>query len=239
MVNRSTTLPEQIAALEQRIAVLEQKRLIAGNELRITEVSETMLLIERIPDDPEAESVSERLDQAEETLCEIRRSDWVAGEGLITKDNGLQKVIELDPAFLNQSQPAANNKDILNDFPFRVRLDDTQPESGTARNFLLCAGGYDLPDALVYAGTTEPVRVEKHTFQTDQDCGIFLRITLSPEASEISPGMLDVSVEQGDSFPPPTAKEYIVPIAKIIFEKNGFVIQQMQFGNVYLAGRVI
>ena len=226
MVNTNTPLPEQIAKLEQRLQILEQKRLIAGADLRVTEITETLLLIERIPDNTDQEILSSRLEKAEERLDDIFRSDWIAGSGLIARNNGLQKILEIDPAFLN-------------DFPFRVRLAGSQPAEGNGKNFLLCAGGNELPEALVYAGTAEPFRVEKHIFQTDCDCCIFLRIVLDPEPTETSPGSLRLSVEQDSTFPMPTKTQYIVPIAKIIFNTPGITIQQMQFGNIFLAGRVI
>ena len=239
MVNSNTSLLEQIAKLEQRLSSLEQKKIIAGSDLRITEVNETLLLIERVPYNHESESLAERLQQAEETLREHLRADWIAGEGLTVNNNGMQKIIEIDPALLNQTQPGPATGSGLDDFPFRVRLYEEQPETGDTRNFLLCAGGYDLPEALVYAGTAEPVRIGKHIFQTDQDCCIFLRVVLAPPPSDTTPGTLNITVEQDHSFPAPTVAEYIVPIAKIIFHATGFVIQQMQFGNIYLAGRVI
>lgn len=239
MVNSNTSLLEQIAKLEQRLSSLEQKKIIAGSDLRITEVNETLLLIERVPYNHESESLAERLQQAEETLQEHLRADWIAGEGLTVNNNGMQKIIEIDPALLNQTQPGPTTGSGLDDFPFRVRLYEEQPETGDTRNFLLCAGGYDLPEALVYAGTAEPIRIDKHIFQADRDSCIFLRFDLDPPPSEHAPGMLNVSVEQDASFPVPSAAEYIVPIAKIIFGNTGIVIQQMQFGNVYLAGRVI
>lgn len=240
MVTRLIALQEQLIKLEQRLASLERKKLIAGNDLRVTELNENLLLIERVPDDRSAESFIERLEQAEESLQEHLSSDWIIGEGLTATNNGMRKVIEVDPAFLERSQLKAEPEtSVSGDFPFRVRLSDDQPESGTARNFLLCAGGYDLPEALVYAGTAEPVRIGKHIFQTDQDCCIFLRVVLDPSPSDTTPGTLNITVEQDHSFPAPTVAEYIVPIAKIIFHATGLVIQQMQFGNIYLAGRVI
>ena len=239
MVNTNTPLPEQIAKLEQRLQILEQKRLIAGADLRVTEITETLLLIERIPDNTDQEILSSRLEKAEERLDDIFRSDWIAGSGLIARNNGLQKILEIDPAFLNNSQPQRVTETGQNDFPFRVRLAGSQPAEGNGKNFLLCAGGNELPEALVYAGTAEPFRVEKHIFQTDCDCCIFLRIVLDPEPTETSPGSLRLSVEQDSTFPMPTKTQYIVPIAKIIFNTPGITIQQMQFGNIFLAGRVI
>ena len=200
MVNSNTSLLEQIAKLEQRLSSLEQKKIIAGSDLRITEVNETLLLIERVPYNHESESLAERLQQAEETLQEHLRADWIAGEGLTVNNNGIQKIIEIDPALLNQTQPGPATGSGLDDFPFRVRLYEEQPETGDTRNFLLCAGGDDLPEALVYAGTAEPIRIDRHIFQADRDSCIFLRFNLDPPPSEHTPGTLNVSVEQDASF---------------------------------------
>lgn len=239
MVSKITSLSEQVAKLEQRLQILEQKRLIAGNELRITEIDGTRVLIEHVAGETEQEQINTRLDEMEDQLNNTFRSEWITGNGLTTKNNGLQRIIELDPAFINAPVPQSIPETVLNDFPFRVRLADDQPEEGDAKKFLLCAGGYDLPEALVYAGTAEPIPIEKHIFEAAGDCCIFLRILLNPEPSEIDPGVLDITIEQDSGFPPPSVAQYIVPIAKIIFRENRVEIQQMQFGNIYLSGRVI
>lgn len=239
MVSKTTSLSEQVAKLEQRLQILEQKQLIAGNELRITEIDKTRVLIEHVAGESEREQFITRLEEMEDQLNNTFRPEWITGNGLTTKNNGLQRIIELDPAFINTQVPQNIPETVLDDFPFRVRLAEDQPEEGDAKNFLLCAGGYDLPEALIYAGTAEPIRVEKHIFRTAGDCCIFLRIVLDPEATEINPGVLDITIEQDSGFPPPSVAQYIVPIAKIIFKESRTEIQQMQFGNIYLSGRVI
>ena len=61
MVNN---LKEQIEVLQKRLAVLEKKRLIAGANLRITEVTEDMTLIEQVRSDENSESFSGTTDEA-------------------------------------------------------------------------------------------------------------------------------------------------------------------------------
>ena len=238
MVNN---LKEQIEVLQKRLAVLEKKRLIAGANLRITEVTEDMTLIEQVRSDENSESFSGTTDEAGSIFETPSAADLTVGGGLVLRDNGLQRVIEIDPAFLNATAPEEYTAKTT-DFPFRIRPDDTQPDDSNSRRFLLCAGGDEaegMPEALVYAGTATPLHIQKQVFTVERDSCAFLRITLNPGPSAVSPGTPDAEFAVEDSFPDPDTTQYIVPIAKILFRKGNVQIQQMQFGNVYIAGRII
>lgn len=241
MVNRIAALESEVTRLEKRLSLLEQKRFIAGANIRITEVNETMTLFEVTTQDGELERLSERLTHAEELLENTDRfSDLCAGEGLILKNDGLQRVIEMNASYMDNTADGAEITEETVDFPFRIRLDYTQPEDSSTKRFVLCAGGvHQMPEALIYAGTSSPMRMQKEVFYADRDCCVYLRINLSPGASEISAGTPSAVLEQDNSFPSPDSGQYIVPIAKIYFEETKVTIQQMHFGNIYIAGRVI
>ena len=240
MVNRIDILESMLAELQKKISLLEQKRLIAGADIRITELNDTMVLIELAGNGGELEDLSNRLTLAEEQLEYADANHLTAGEGLMLRDNGLQKVIELNPASMDQMMIGGKRYHEPEDFPFRIRLDQTQPEDTEMKRFVLCAGGTSqMPEALIFAGASAPLHMQKEVFETDRDCCAYLRITLSPGASEISAGTPSAVLKHEPSFPSPDREQYIVPLAKIYIYKTGVKIQQMQFGNIYIAGRVI
>lgn len=243
MVTKIDPITEQLAAIRERLQRLEQKKFVGGRNIRISDVDEQHLLVEQIDDEGEFERLAERLNGLESDLQNHRNtSGLIAGEGLILKNHGTEQVLEIDPVLLETDYRSEEIASGLDDFPFRVRLDHTQPTTGDAKNFVMCAGGdrYDaMPEALIYAGTRSPLRIDCFTFQASGNCCIYLSITLKDEPSEINPGTITAEVIKADSYPVPDSSEYIVPIARILFRNGRVIIQQMQFGNVYIAGRVI
>lgn len=240
MVNRVKRLERELAELQKKIFLLEQKRLVAGANIRITEINDMLVLVELAGREEELEDLSNRLTLAEEQLEHTNSDNLTVGEGLILKDNGIQKVIELNPACMDHAVTGQKRHHEPADFPFRIRLDQTQPEDAKMKRFVLCAGGTSqMPEALIFAGTSAPLHMQKEVFETDRDCCVYLRITLSPGASEITAGTPSAVLEHEPSFPSPDREQYIVPLAKIYIHKTGVTIQQMQFGNIYIAGRVI
>lgn len=240
MVTKLDLLAEQIATLDKRLATLEQKKWVGGANIRITQIDETLMLIEQANTGPAADTFAMRLTETEEKLDDLlNNTGWIAGDGLILKTNGSKQILELDPDRIATDPAAESAASAMDDFPFRVRLDHSTPSTGAAKNFILCAGGSTMPEALVYAGTNAPIKIEPYTFQTAENCCIYLLIKLQSEASGVNPGTITAEVVRSSSFPDPDNAQYIVPIARIVFQEGRALIHQMQFGNVYIAGRVI
>lgn len=243
MVNKMEQFSQEIAVLQKRLQLLEQKKWVGGANIRITEIDGVHTLIEQTESSRRAVNLPERVAELEDKVADLQQTpELTAGDGLILRNNGSHRILELEPDAISHQMPETTHHS-GDDFPFRVRLDDSQPSTGAAKNFVLCAGSdpaEGMPEALVFAGTSRPFHVPKYSFQASSDCCVFLRITFKHEPSEVSPGTVMTTVETDSGFPVPDVTQYIVPIAQIVFNGNGhYRIFQMQFGNVYIAGRVI
>ena len=97
-----------------------------------------------------------------------------------------------------------------------------------------------MPEALIFAGASAPLHMQKEVFETDRDCCVYLRITLSPGASEISAGTPSAVLEHEPSFPSPDREQYIVPLAKRCYrELSGGQQQRVLLARALCATRKI
>lgn len=238
------TLLHSLEAMEKRLEKLEKKKMIGGENIIITDLGDGRTLLESPSQDEAAEELlAERLDEFRNDLQQtlFAGPGIIAGPGLIQRSPGY---LEVDPACLESDQTASGNGNTMEDFPFRVRLKNgfSDVYDGSRKDFIVCgcsSSAEALPEALIYFGTATPFRIDSYSFSTAETGYVYLRIMIVSSGSEINSGKITTEFVFSDGIPDPTNQLYVVPLARIVIRDGRVRIHQMQFGNIYIAGRII
>jgi len=210
---------QTLAAQERRLAMLERKRIVAGNGIRITEDNADTLCIEA------EEVISGQTGDDTENTAEM--SEITAGYGLIAERQDDMLRLELDRSVLPDSE--ANTKFSKEpDFPFKVKISGLAKPNGSNTTLTVCGG----VTSCVYAGTYDPITVTSTNLTVTTECYVILKITADLNSTH-------ATLETRYRLPEISDSEFYVPLAWISYSAGYAEVRQMHFGNVYVAGRII
>lgn len=215
-----TSWDRRLDELERRIAAQERKTITAGSGIRITETDSETLLIEA--EEPPGQPGAADGGGEPETAPEL-----TPGYGVVIDREGENVRIALDRAVL----PDSGWREVFGsmpDFPFRVAVSGLAAARSQATDIAVGGG----VKSLVFAGTNSPVEVLPATFTVTQAGFVILRITADLNS-------VCATLVMQDQLPAVTDTVFWIPIARISYDTGYAAVQQMHFGNVHVAGRII
>ena len=215
-----TSWERRFDELERRIAAQERKRIAAGSGIRITETDSETLLIEA--EEPPGLPAGTDAGGEPETAPEL-----MPGYGIVIDREGESIRVALDRSAL----PDCGWQNVfgsMQDFPFRVAVSGLAAVRGLATDIAVGGG----VKSLVFAGTNRLVEVQPATFTVSQAGFVILRITADLNGAY-------ATLLMQDQLPAVTDTAFWIPLARISYDTDYAVVQQMHFGNVHVAGRII
>lgn len=225
-------LKERLSLLEEQVSAIEHLRPLAGNRIKITETG-SGLLIEA--EEPElSDALKEWILETDKRLDVPRKI--LTGPGLTAKQDGDGVRI-----MLNQWQEKnlwEENADTpgTSDFPFRVTAGLW--EGGQVEITVAGSNGNNHLHSMVFAGLTQPLEIPEKKFHVSSDTFVLLQITPLASAAD-NPAPLNAELVLSQEYSSQSGMLLTVPIAQIVFCGHRAVVQQMHFGNVFVAGRII
>lgn len=125
-------------------------------------------------------------------------------------------------------------------FPFRVMFRNPGPNAiGSTQELIVCGANSTTDnetESLIFGGPGKMYSFEETIVPVTGTGNIYLIVNLDAA----SPGYLSARVEFGESAPGATTLSYVVILAHIGNTPGGFMkITQLQYGHIYIAGRIV
>ncbi len=224
------TVLKQLSQLLERLEKLSRLRLLAGENIRITENEEDAILISA-PEQELPEKLKQWLLEADERLRQIPVIS--AGEGLILEEAGPERRLRCSPENIREETPATviQSRSETEVHPFKV----VQEGTDESNQCLIRVLGYNAEAErffrnYVFAGCENALEIPECTFSISASSWIYVKVRWN--------GEYIATVECNAQLPKQSPELYIVPIAYLHLAES-LKITQLHFGNVEICGRIV